>query len=994
MMKARNEQQKAIQDAYGLSEAEKDLNKSIEERYNTQKESNSTRQNTVDGIASESNYTRKLVDSYNALVGKNGEVSKKNKEHADFILNQLAEALGVEREEIDQLIGKNGKLGESIDDLIAKRQAEATLEAYQESYTTAKQNQQQALDDVATAYANYENAVQKSQQAQQAYNEAYSNWMDKVAAGQSTMNDVPGDVMRLQMALYTANETLQSQKTALDQANQAYADSEQTIKSYEALQEAVFSGDTQRINKHLSVMTNGLKTATSATRQELEKQVQDRKDHYQKVKAAYESGDTAITKEVVESAKKQYQEAKKELDKMPKEYKESGKKAGNAYASGQSSAKGKSKNAGKSLGKAGVEGERSGGKQAKKTGEKAGKDYSSGIAKASKDSKKAGKKVSDEGKKAVEKGGKDNKKTGEKAGKDYADGLKSKKDSAKSAGTSVGSSGKSGIKSGQSAAGETAGKDLGEGYARGIRSKIPAARAAAAALAKAGTKQVPKTQQSGSPSKLTYKSGQEFTQGYILGISSLESQVQSTVKGMVKNVVSQMLKMSQFNFSEVGTAASSIFSEGISKKVNYTVERITYENEAKLKNFDNTISDLEKKKSAASSKLQKDSDKKQANIQKKIDKAKKESDKKKYKKQLEQEKSRVAKLIKASDKSYDKLINTQNKYKEAYQAASSAMLSEFQNAINEYQTKAQALIDDTINGITERYQQNYDALIAKQDQLIEKLKSAGDLFEISGAGVMTINDIKKQTEAINEYTSKLAQIKSKVSEELFDQIASYDMDQGSAFMSRLLEMSASDLDAYNKAYTEKMKAAEKAGDTIYKADFEKLKTSYEAEINKAFKDLPKQLEDLGTQAMKGFLSGLTTNTNYMSKEIKTFVKGMVATFKKQLKIKSPSKVMFEIGDYTMQGFTEAIKDSVSAVREAVNDVVSEVSTPLSGMSAGAGLVRSTASGGVGGSSSVSNITNNYNLVQNNTSPTPLSALETYQARRRQISMVKALTQAI
>ena len=146
--------------------------------------------------------------------------------------------------------------------------------------------------------------------------------------------------------------------------------------------------------------------------------------------------------------------------------------------------------------------------------------------------------------------------------------------------------------------------------------------------------------------------------------------------------------------------------------------------------------------------------------------------------------------------------------------------------------------------------------------------------------------------------------------------------------------------------------------------------------------------------MKGFLSGLTTNTNYMSKEIKTFVKGMVATFKKQLKIKSPSKVMFEIGDYTMQGFTDAIKDSVSAVRAAVNEVASEVSTPISGMSAGAGLVRSTASGGIGGSSSVSNVTNNYNLVQNNTSPKPLSALETYQARRRQISMVKALTQAI
>ena len=40
--------------------------------------------------------------------------------------------------------------------------------------------------------------------------------------------------------------------------------------------------------------------------------------------------------------------------------------------------------------------------------------------------------------------------------------------------------------------------------------------------------------------------------------------------------------------------------------------------------------------------------------------------------------------------------------------------------------------------------------------------------------------------------------------------------------------------------------------------------------------------------------------------------------------------------------------------------------------------------------SVNNSTvNNYNLVQNNTSPKSLSALETFQARREQIELIKA-----
>lgn len=991
MLKFRGEQQKSLQETYGLTKAEEDLNKSIEKRYKTQKESNASRQESVDGIASESNYTRKLVDAYNELVDENGKVSKKNKEHADFILNQLAQALGVEKDQIDDLIGKNGKLGDSIDELISKRQAEATLEAYQDSYSEAKQNQTKALDDLANAHANYDEAVKKSEEAQKAYDEAYQKWMDDVAAGRSTMQNVPTDVMNLQQALDTTRTTLEQQKTALEQANQAYADSETTIKNYEALQEAVFSGDSTKINEQLSIMTNGLKTATSANRQELEKQVADRKAHYEKVKAAAASGNTAITQETVAEAKKQYQEAKKELDKMPEEYKETSGKSVDAYSGEAKKGKKKVESATKSMAKGGVNTLKKEAKNYGPPGKTAVTNNAKTVAKNKSQVINAWNKLQSSGVQAAAKKASEFNKVGKKNTKEVASGIASGKGQVDSKAKGIATSAKSQF---GSVSTYSSGQNFTRGFINGMGSLLSSVIEKAKSLVRAALNAVKKTQDSGSPSKITKQYGKDFSDGYIIGISSMEGELVKTVKGLVKTAAVTMADLSGYDFSGIGTAASSVFSEAIGKKVSYTIDKMSYQNEAKLKVFDDKISSLESEKASKTKALQKASDKKIANLEKKLAKAKKSSEKKKIKAEIAAEKARVAKQIKASEKAYDKLIKEQNKYKTAYQEASSKMISEFQNALSEYQSKAQELIDDTINGITNTYQNRYDELVSKQETLIEKLKSAGELFEVSGAGVMTIGDLKEQTKEINEYTKKLQTIKNKVSAELFDQITSYDMDQGSAFMSRLLEMSASDLDAYNKAYTEKMKAAEKAGETIYKADFEKLKTSYEAEINKAFKDLPKQLEDLGTQAMKGFLSGLTTNTNYMSKEIKTFVKGMVATFKKQLKIKSPSKVMFEIGDYTMQGFTEAIKDSVVAVRAAVNEVASEVSTPLSGMSAGAGLVRSTASGGIGGSSSVSNITNNYNLVQNNTSPKPLSALETYQARRRQISMVKALTQAI
>lgn len=990
MLKFRGEQQKSLQETYGLTKAEEDLNKSIEKRYKTQKESNASRQESVDGIASESNYTRKLVDAYNELVDENGKVSKKNKEHADFILNQLAQALGVEKDQIDDLIGKNGKLGDSIDELISKRQAEATLEAYQDSYSEAKQNQTKALDDLANAHANYDEAVKKSEEAQKAYDEAYQKWMDDVAAGRTTMQNVPTDVMNLQQALDTTRTTLEQQKTALEQANQAYADSETTIKNYEALQEAVFSGDSTKINEQLSIMTNGLKTATSANRQELEKQVADRKAHYEKVKAAAASGNTAITQETVAEAKKQYQEAKKELDKMPEEYKEASGKSVDAYSGEAKKGKKKVESSTKSMAKGGVNTLKKEAKNYGPPGKTAVTNNAKTVAKNKSQVINAWNKLQSSGVQAAAKGAAKFKQPGKKGTTEYGSGIASGKGQVDSKVKGIATSAKSQF---GSVSTYSSGQNFIRGFINGMGSLLSSVIEKAKSLVRAALNAVKKTQKEGSPSKETYKSGSYFTQGYINGITDRQDDLVKAVKGVVKNAVRTLTNVSNWNFSEVGASVSSALSNSISSSVSFAIDAISYEAEQKIAKIDADAEKLQKERDAKNAKLQKASDKKQKKLEQKINNKKtSKAEKNKAKKELAAEKKRVAKQIASNNKNYQKVVKEQKRMQEA----SSKMLSELQNAMSEYQAQAQALIDDTINGITEKYQQRYDELISKQDTLIEKMKSAGELFEISGAGVMTIGDLKEQTKAINDYAKKLQNIKSKVSAELFDQITTYDMKEGSAFLDRLLAMSTSDLQAYNKAYTEKMEAAQKAGESIYKADFTKIKTDYDAEITKAFKDLPKKLEALGTQVMKGFVDGFTKNTSYMDKGIKSVVNALIKKFKKSLGIKSPSKVMYEIGEYTIGGFTDALKDGIKQVQGIVEDIVTETATPLSNMDINPGTVRTVANGSLTApASSTSNtVTNNYNLVQNNTSPKPLTALETYQARRRQVSMVKAMTQAV
>ena len=499
------------------------------------------------------------------------------------------------------------------------------------------------------------------------------------------------------------------------------------------------------------------------------------------------------------------------------------------------------------------------------------------------------------------------------------------------------------------------GENFGQGFINGMSNKRSAIWDMAYSLARRAINALKQGQKEGSPSKLTYQSGVYFVQGYMNGIASQQKAIQKTVSNMVNSLFKTVQKTEAFNFETTATAQAEKIAENIGKNFDYMFKKMSYQNEQKIDEFQKEIDRLNKEKEDALDRVDYDNEKER----------------------------------KAIEKKYDALIEVQEKYKAAYTTASQNFIEEFEDEARAYQSAAEDLITSTISGLADKYNDLYDKLLAKQDNLVNKLKSAGSLFNVSGAGIMTVNDLTEQTRQITEYAKKLEQIKTKVSSELFDEITSFDMKEGSAYVDRLLSMSEKDLSEYNQAYTEKLKAAERAGESIYKADFANVSKAYKNEINQAFSELPKQLEDLGTQAMKGFVTGLTKNTDYLDSNVKIFINSMVDTFKKQLQIKSPSKVMEEIGGYTGAGFVEGLKDTIISVKKTAGEMIASAATPLGDMSSSLGNMRAVVGSTSGAAVQNNNTVNNYNLVQNNTSPKSLSALETYQARRQQIALVKA-----
>lgn len=978
----------AISAQYGLNDAqEKGIEKAAELASDYQ-EMADRRGELVENIDAEYGYLEKLVEEYNSLVGSNGRVKEGYEERADFIIGRLAEAMGVERDQIEETITKNGKLGDSIDRLIQKKQAEATLSATQDSYTEAIQKRQEALNTYVQNQQTYQEAEQKYQAILAESGDALGQYQTLLETAPESADKFYWANQNLIKGQQEAKASMESAQQGLKDAETAYVGYASTIENWERLSQATASGSSYAIGEALTKIQNDFITAETGTKTALENQLNTFKTNYENMKAAAESGMGSVTDSQVAEAKKLVDAAQKELDNLAKESKESAKKSGESFSNELGSQAAKAEQAGKKQASGAAKGQKAGARESKSAGKTAGENFATGVSSAKDKAQNAGKQDAQSAAVGARAGSSGMNAAGQYTAIQYVDGVKSKTGAASSAGSSLASNAKSGMEGHDTT---YIGENFGAGFVNGINNYIQPAINKARELVQAAINAANAAQQSHSPSKVTYESGKWFTQGYINGIASMQSGLTKTVKNMVQSVIKIMSDMSNYDFDTVAQNASTAFADAFSSNSSYMIAKMTYQNEQKLKEFDSDISDWQKKSDANTKKLQAESNKKQKTLQKKIDAEKDTAKKKKLKNALKTEKANVKKQINASKESYQKLINQQTKAKEQYQNASAQWISEFTKAVNDYQSKAQNLIDSTINGITDKYNERYDELINKQDNLISKLKSAGDLFTISGAGIMTVNDIKEQTKAINDYTAKLQKIKSKVSADLFDQITSYDMTEGSAFLDRLLKMSTNDLKAYDKAYTEKMKAAQKAGEKIYKADFNKVASDYQKDINKAFKTIPDELEKLGKQSMQGFVKGLTKNTDYMQKEVKTFIKSMVDQFKSLLKIKSPSRVMFDIGEYTGEGFNDGLVSLLGTVKKTAKDFADAVATPIEGLDDKIIDMRGSVAqrGFYDGSVASQSVTNNYNLVQNNNSPKSLSALETYQARRRQIALVKA-----
>ena len=147
------------------------------------------------------------------------------------------------------------------------------------------------------------------------------------------------------------------------------------------------------------------------------------------------------------------------------------------------------------------------------------------------------------------------------------------------------------------------------------------------------------------------------------------------------------------------------------------------------------------------------------------------------------------------------------------------------------------------------------------------------------------------------------------------------------------------------------------------------------------------MKDVGKQAVDGFIKGFKSKNSDVSETVQNWAANIVKTVKKQLKIKSPSRVFrYEVAGNIIDGFIKGIatrtRSAVKTMKEFSNKMTDSANISIG--SAKRGMLLSS------GGAVTNNNSSTYNFYQTNNSPKALSRLEVYRLTRNLLNFKAGL----
>lgn len=296
------EQKKSIEESHKIAEEYAEMDKQ--------------RQESMASVEAEYGHYTELNKELSGLIDSNGKVKEGYEERANFIVNELSTALGLEKEQIWDIIKSNGNLEESIGQVIEMKKAEALLQANEQAYTEAIQKQNEAL-------AKYQESLKTLDEVEKEYNRTKKEASEVMDMYNELLKSNPEDAkeyLDVNSKIIDANEeakkSYEETLKGVEESESAYVNYVSTIENYEGLSAAIISKDAGKIKTAMENIKASFITAETGTKETLEKQVKNMESHYEQLKQAVANGTPGVTQEMVTQAEQMVTRSKEELKKQ------------------------------------------------------------------------------------------------------------------------------------------------------------------------------------------------------------------------------------------------------------------------------------------------------------------------------------------------------------------------------------------------------------------------------------------------------------------------------------------------------------------------------------------------------------------------------------------------------------------------------------------------------------------------------------------------------
>lgn len=290
----------AIDATRGLSEEQKKIIKNSKDAIENLEQEAAARQENLKAATAEIDSSEALWGEMQKCVDANGRVKSGYEARAQYISGELANALGIEIELVDETIQNYDELNTSIKDVIASKKANAMVEAMESDYTNAMKEQGEIAAKLADNYdALSESKKRQSEIEAELAKEAEKSTIAMTHTGEEV--EVHTDrYYELCKELDKVTGEVKTNQAAFDASSKAMADNEKVISDYNLILEAAMSGSTETINNALSEIQSGIDTSVQASSEAAYKQTEDASNLLLSIIKAQEEGIADIQQSTID----------------------------------------------------------------------------------------------------------------------------------------------------------------------------------------------------------------------------------------------------------------------------------------------------------------------------------------------------------------------------------------------------------------------------------------------------------------------------------------------------------------------------------------------------------------------------------------------------------------------------------------------------------------------------------------------------------------------